>query len=230
MKLKFEKHKKVVLWSWFFLVFYTFVVFIVLTQYIFNDTVIELDLFFVKYVYDVKIMSVVFTFFYLVIVYSSYSDYIKESHSNRLNHKANPKLFANLLKRYCILFNFFFVWPLLFTAVSDFPLWSAWKIVLWISPLLFYFLRLLLINFVWSAKFVRKFFKWKDSDVWNCPACHEYILKRPVSYCFNCWNKIFDAKSLFDNKYCKYCFSKYKVKDFDFPRYCPHCWLRFKCK
>ena len=127
------------------------------------------------------------------------------------------------------LFNFFLVWPSLFVAVSDFPLfWNIWKMVLWVSPILFYLLRFFVVDYIWSDRIVRKIFRWKDIDVWNCPACHEYILKKPIVCCSNCWMKKFSEWKLFNNKYCMHCWFKSAVGDFDFPKHCPHCWLRFK--
>ena len=116
-------------------------------------------------------------------------------------------------------------------ALSDLTfLWKLWKIIFWLSPLLFYFLRMYTVDFVWSGQFVRGIFKSKDIDVRNCPQCHEYILKKPIRYCPHCATDRFSSNGAGYNKHCKNCGFVLKIHDFDFPCCCPHCGLAFKRK
>lgn len=237
MELKYKKHKKIMIWTWFFIAFYTIAVFVVLTQYVYENMFVNINLIFVEIWYDVRGCFRLLTIFYLFIMcfYFSFNRLDSSKSNNIYFYKGRPiyndiwPLLLKSLKGYYFLFNFFLVWPSLFVAVSDFPiLWNIWKIMLWISPILFYFLRFFIVDFIWSDRIVRKIFKWKDANVWNCPACHEYILKKPVASCPHCWMTKYSEWKLFCSKYCMYCGFKSVVGDFDFPRYCPHCGLRFK--
>ena len=226
------------LWTWLFIVLYTIAVFVILTQYVYDNMFVNINFVFIEIWYDVRGCFWLLTIFYFLIVnfYLSFNRLENPSRFNRLVfYKGLPIfkfsiwLLLKSLKGYYFLFNFFLVWPSLFVAVSDFPLfWNIWKMVLWVSPILFYLLRFFVVDYIWSDRIVRKIFRWKDIDVWNCPACHEYILKKPIVCCSNCWMKKFSEWKLFNNKYCMHCWFKSAVGDFDFPKHCPHCWLRFK--
>ena len=234
------------LWTWFFIMLYTVAVFVILSQYVYKNMVVKLDFFFVEIWYDVWGCFRILTIFYFFIVNLYFSFYwLDSSRFNRLSFFKGQSVYKigvwsfkkafdvssliKALKGYYFLFNFFLVWPSLFVAASNFPfLWNIWKIVLWVSPILFYFLCFFIVDFIWSDRIVRKIFKWKDADIWNCPVCHEYILKKPVFYCSNCWMTKYREWKLLSGKYCIHCWFKSCVDDFDFPKYCPHCGLRFK--
>ena len=48
MELKYKKHKKIMLWTWFFIVFYTIAVFVILTQYVYDNMFVNINLVFVE--------------------------------------------------------------------------------------------------------------------------------------------------------------------------------------
>lgn len=220
MGMQYKKHKKIMFRTWLFIILYTFFIFIIFTQYVYDNMFVELDFYFIKIWYDLR-----GAFWLLTLFYLSFCN-IKLSIKKVTWCKIDIKLLFDFLKNYYILFNFFLIWPALFVAVSDFPiLWNFWKILLWVSPFLFYILRIFIVDFIWSDKFVRWFFRWKDVEVWSCPWCHEYILRKPIFYCPNCGNIKHGERWL-----CRSCGLSSKILDFDFPNFCPHCGLWFKYK
>lgn len=218
MQVQYEKHKKIMIRTWCFIVLYTAFIFIIFTQYVYNNMFVELDFYFVEIWYDL------WWAFWLLSLFYPLFWYIKVLTKKLSWSKIDIKLLLKFLKNYYILFNFFLIWPALFVVVSDFPfLWNFWKILLWVSPFLFYILRIFIVDFVWSGKFISWFLKSKDKEVWSCPWCHQYILKKPNFYCSNCGHLKYGERWLCDS-----CGFSSKVSDFDFPNFCPHCGLWFK--
>ena len=157
MQVQYEKHKKIMVRTWLFIVLYTAIIFIIFSQYVYNNMFVELDFFFVEIWYDLWGAFWALTLFYCVFLN------IKLSIKRRSWDKMDLKMLVKSLRNYYLLFNFFLIWPALFVAVSDFPfLWNFWKILLWVSPLLIYILRIFLVDFIWSDKVVRWFFRSKD--------------------------------------------------------------------
>ena len=48
MQVQYEKHKKIMIRTWFFIVLYTAFIFIIFTQYVYNNMFVELDFYFVE--------------------------------------------------------------------------------------------------------------------------------------------------------------------------------------
>ncbi len=211
MQLKYEKHKKLMKWTRFFVVLYSVFVFFIFAKYL-NFAVYRL--WFRFEITHFFVLFLVFVFAYFLQCF--------------LKRKKIPS------KSFMIVyfsFYFLFLCPVLFAALSDLTfLWKLWKIIFWLSPLLFYFLRMYTVDFVWSGQFVRGIFKSKDIDVRNCPQCHEYILKKPIRYCPHCATDRFSSNGAGYNKHCKNCGFVLKIHDFDFPCCCPYCGLAFKRK
>lgn len=145
-----------------------------------------------------------------------------------VNKKTIPR--NNILFIY-FLFYFIFLWPVVESVIDDIPVIAKiWKIIFSISPFLLLLFRSSFTDFLWSGYLIRRWFKIKDSEVWNCPWCHWYIMKKPIRFCPHCgcdtW--ALDSKSLVH--VCKNCGSFVKIKELDFPNFCPHCGLWFKFK
>lgn len=226
MYLKYMKHKKIVSWTWFFLVLYTVAIFIIFTQYVYENMFVYLDFYYIRIWYDVWGWFWFLTIYYLLFV-NIYLSFTKRFPWNKMEFRS---LF-NILKIYYFLFNFFLIWPALFTVISDFPFgWNLWKVILWLSPILFYCICFAFVDFVRSGKIVRGIFKSKDVGVRSCPGCHSYIMKKPIRFCPHCWN---DSWALDGHSFinlCRKCGFFMKVKETDFPNFCPHCGLSFKLK
>lgn len=205
-------------WTRFFIVLYTAIIFVVFTQYVYNNMFVELDFSFVEIWYDLWGAFWILTLFYWVFLN------VKLAVKNFYGDKMDVKILIIALRNYYLLFNFFLIWPALFVAVSDFPfLWNFWKILLWVSPILFYIFRVFVVDLIWSDKIVHWLFRSKDMEVWSCPWCHEYILRKPIFYCPHC-----GSLKHGERWFCKSCWFTSKILDFDFPKFCPHCGLWFK--
>ena len=129
------------------------------------------------------------------------------------------------------IFFFIFLWPVAEASIDGIPIVAKiWKILFSLSPFLLLLFRSSFIDFLWSGYLIRRWFKIKDSEVWNCPGCHWYIMKKPVRFCPHCWcdSRALDTKSFVH--VCKNCGSFMKIKETDFPNFCPHCGLAFKSK
>lgn len=48
MQVQYEKHKKIMVRTWLFIVLYTAIIFIIFSQYVYNNMFVELDFFFVE--------------------------------------------------------------------------------------------------------------------------------------------------------------------------------------
>ena len=128
-----------------------------------------------------------------------------------------------------LIFYFVFLCPVLFQAISNlWILWKLWNFLFWISPLFLTLFRTYLVDFLGSWFFIRKYFLDKDSEIWNCPKCHFHIIKKPFRFCPHCGNDKYSSHSLNNSIYCNSCWFAFKIKDFDFPNYCPHCGLSFR--
>lgn len=135
----------------------------------------------------------------------------------------------NILLFIYLVFYFAFLYPVLLQAISNLWIfWKLWNLLFWVSPLFLVVFRTYLVDFIGSWFFIRKFFLKKDSEIWNCPQCHYHILKNPVLFCPHCGNPKYSSKSLNNDFYCNCCWFKFKIRDFDFPNYCPHCGLSFR--
>ena len=122
------------------------------------------------------------------------------------------------------IFYFLFLSPVLFQVVSDLWIfWKIWNFLFWMSPMFLIIFRTTLVDFLGSWFFIRKFFLKKDSEIWNCPQCHCHIIKKPFRFCPHCWNDKCGS-----SMYCESCWFSSKIRDFDFPNYCPHCGLSFR--
>ena len=129
------------------------------------------------------------------------------------------------------LFYFIFLWPVVEASIDGIPIVAKiWKIFFSLSPFLLLLFRSSFTDFLWSGYLIRRWFKIKDSGVWNCPGCHWYIMKKPVRFCPHCWcdSWALDSKSFVH--ICKNCGSFMKIRETDFPNFCPHCGLAFKFK
>lgn len=121
-----------------------------------------------------------------------------------------------------------FLFPVLFQAITNLGfLWKLWNLLIWISPLFLAIFRSYLVDFFCSWYFIRKLFLKKDSEIWNCPNCHCHIIKKPITFCPHCWSKRYSTHVLNNSIFCNNCWFVFKVRDFDFPNYCPHCGLPF---
>lgn len=217
MQTQYKKHKKIMFRNWFFILLYSFSIFWFFSNCVYKD--VPLNSWFFESItwFDLWVFSWIFLFVVLILLK------IYEALSNPLWDKI-VKIPRKFLRNMYFLYNFLFLWPLLFKSISDLTLfWWFWRIILWLSPFLFYVFRFFAADFVWSDKFVRWLFRLKDIRVWSCPCCHEYILKKPNSYCPNCGNEKHGEKW-----YCLSCGFDSRVLDFDFPNFCPHCGLWFK--
>ena len=143
----------------------------------------------------------------------------------------NRKIRRNNFLFVYYLFFFIFLWPVIEATIDGIPVIAKiWKIIFSMSPFLFLLFRSSLTDFIWSGYIVRKWFKVKDSEVWNCPWCHWYIMKKPIRYCPHCGN---DSLALDGQSFvhlCRNCWFFMKIKETDFPNFCPHCGLSFKSK
>lgn len=129
------------------------------------------------------------------------------------------------------LFYSLFLFPVLLSVISEIGfLWNLFSILFGISPFFFIIFRSYLIDFFWSWMFIRRWFSKKDADVWNCPQCHVYILKKPVRYCPHCGADRGSTQWFGYVTYCHKCWFTMKIRDFDFPCCCPHCGLPFRWK
>ena len=126
----------------------------------------------------------------------------------------------SLLVIYFVFYSIF-LFPVLLEVISDVNfIWKFWNLLFWLSPLLLFFFRSSLADFIWSWLFVRKIFTKKDLLVWTCPICRKYILSKPIRFCPRCGNDKRKGQCL--HFYCT-CWFFMKVGDFDFPNHCPHC-------
>ena len=136
----------------------------------------------------------------------------------------------NVLFIYFIFF-FVFLWPVVEASIDGIPVVAKiWKILFSISPFLMILFRSSFTDFLWSGYFIRRRFKIKDSEVWNCPGCHWYIMKKPIRYCPHCGNDSWALDNHLMIRLCKKCGSFMKIRETDFPNFCPHCGLAFKSK
>ena len=136
---------------------------------------------------------------------------------------------STLLIIYFIFYSIF-LFPVLLEIVSQAGLlWKLWSMLFWLSPFLLYIFRASLVDVLWSGVFIRRLFSKKDLEVWNCPRCRSYILKKPIKFCPHCGTDKFGINWWY-NVYCRNCWFHLRVRDFDFPDYCPHCGLSFRKK
>jgi len=138
----------------------------------------------------------------------------------------------NILLVY-FLFYFIFLWPVLEQTIENITFFSKiCKIIFWISPFLLMLFRTSIVDFLWSGNLIHRWFKIKDSEIRNCPWCHEYILKKPIRFCPHCWNDCWALDSGGNSlvHVCNNCGFFIKIKEIDFPNFCPHCGLWFKMK
>ena len=144
---------------------------------------------------------------------------------NKKNISRNNILFIYFL------FYFIFLWPVVETTIDDIPFVAKiLRIVLSLSPFLLLLLRSSFTDFLWSGYFIRRWFKIKDSEVWNCPWCHWYIMKKPIRFCPHCGCDTWAIWNWSLIHVCKNCGSMVKIKEMDFPNFCPHCGLGFKAR
>lgn len=132
-----------------------------------------------------------------------------------------------------IYFLFFsiFLWPVVEASIDGIPIIAKiWKILFSLSPFLLLLFRTSFTDFLWSGYLIRRRFRIKDSQVWNCPWCHWYIMKKPIRYCPHCGCDIWAMDSWSFVHVCKNCGNFIKIKELDFPKYCPHCGLCFRYK
>ena len=136
----------------------------------------------------------------------------------------------NVLIIYFIFF-FIFLWPVVEASIDGIPIFAKiFKILFSISPFLVLLFRSSFTDFLWSGYLIRRWFRIKDSEVWNCPGCHWYIMKKPIRFCPNCWCDSFALDNKSFVHICKNCGFFMKIKETDFPNFCPHCGLAFKSK
>ncbi len=136
----------------------------------------------------------------------------------------------NILLIYFI-FYFIFLWPVLETSIDWIPfIAKIGKIIFSLSPFLLLLFRSSLTDFLWSGYLIRRWFKIKDSQVRNCPWCHWYIMKNPIRYCPHCGCDTWAMDTWSFVHICKNCGNFIKIKELDFPNFCPHCglWFRYK--
>lgn len=267
MNLKYKRHRRMMIWTWFFIVLYSMLVFFLLVhfhqvEYYFNfifvillSSCFLLGMFFSIFrngnndVMGKNIDKLMFFFVWVAVIFLV----VVGSLTWVLNCDYVPiedafLIFVILVLWYFLLCFFWekmvtkntllilyfifysvFVFPVLSQAISDLGiLWKLWNSLFWISPLLLVLFRTSLVDFLGSWFFIRKLFSKKDSEIWNCPQCHSYIMKRPFIFCPHCGNEKDNSKITRNSIYCGCCWFSLKIRDFDFPNYCPHCGLSFR--
>lgn len=129
------------------------------------------------------------------------------------------------------IFFFMFLWPVVESSIDWIPLIAKiWKILFSLSPFLLLLFRTSFTDFLWSGYLIRRRFRIKDSQVWNCPGCHWYIMKKPIRFCPYCGCDTWAMDTGSFVHVCKNCGNFIKIKEVDFPNFCPHCGLWFKFK
>ena len=262
MNLKYKRHRRIMAWTWFFIVLYSVLVFFLLVH--FHQ---------VEYYLNWNFVIVLAVGFWIGIIFSLFWDENNDMMSKHLDKSmivfacilgflfivfgsltwvfnwgsipienvflifvvfvlwyfllcffSEKMITKNTLLFVYFIFYSIFLFPVLSQAVTNLAfLWILWNFLLWMSPLLLLIFRASLADFLCSGYFIRKFFLKKDSEIWNCPQCHCHIMRKPFWFCPHCWNV-----RLGSSFYCENCWFSTKIKDFDFPNYCPHCRLSFR--
>lgn len=267
MRLKYKRHRRIMIWTWFFIVLYSVLVFFLLVH--FHQ---------VEYYFDWTLVILLSLIFWISILFSVFRNENNDLMSKNLdksmvlfvwmavvflivvgsltwvlNYDYIPiedtfLIFMILVLWYLLLCFFWeknitkntllivyfifysmFLFPVLSQAIEKVGfLWRLWNLLFWVSPLLLVIFRSYLVDFFSSWFFIRKLFLKKDSEIWNCPNCHCHIIKKPFIYCPHCGNDRYNSNSWKNNIYCNSCGFPFKIWDFDFPNYCPHCGLSFR--
>lgn len=218
MKKKYKLHKKTMMKIQIFVILYHFIVLFYYICRLYRYKSVEFGLFMqnkILFVWFVSLFIFIYDFVYILHVIDS---------TPKKRYRRNYRTPMELLRANYLFFNLFFIWPIIFIFFLNFNLsffWVIWNVMIWFSPFILS-LRPFVVNIFWLCTL----FGDKDVELWKCPECWKYILKKPIIYCSNCWN----AKNLvfFNRFYCKDCGLEPKVEDFDFPNFCPHCGVPFK--
>lgn len=260
MCLKYRKHKKIANLSLACIFLYSILVFLILTRFctiefeisefskifliVFAVIILVLMLlsshFFNKFAFSVLMVVLVFWMtltiafaelydnsilhLFLLFLWISLCFFILCFSNNRRISRENVLL---------IYFIFFFVFlrPVVEASIEGVHVVAKiWKILFSISPFLMLLFRTSFTDFLWSGYLIRRWFRIKDSEVWNCPGCRWYIMKRPIRFCPHCGNDSWALDNHLMIHLCKNCGSFMKIKETDFPNFCPHCGLAFKSK